>query len=63
MLEHTTGDVVGELLYLFPNVSEESVGGPAANGHDGEGWDSVQVHRHGGSRADVVVSDVVEVEA
>ena len=41
VLEHATGDVVGELLYLFPNVYEESVGGPAANDHDGEGWDSV----------------------
>ena len=49
VLEHATGDVVGELLHLFPNVSEEVVGGPEANDHDGEGWDSVHVHRHGGS--------------
>ena len=63
MLEHVTGDVVSKLLYLFPNVSEESVGGPAANEHDGEGWDSVQVHRHGGSRADGMGSGVLGVEA
>ena len=63
VLEHATGDVVSELLHLFPNVSEEGVGGPAANEHDGEGWDSVQVHRHGGSRADVVGSDVVGAKA
>ena len=35
VLEHATGDVVGKLLYWFPNVSEESVKGPAANEHDG----------------------------
>ena len=63
VLEHATGDIVGELIHLFPNVSEEGVGGPAANEHDGEGWDSVQVHLHGGSRADGVGSDVVGVEA
>ena len=49
MLEHTTGDVVGELLYLFSNVSEEGVRGPEANEHDGEGWESVQVQLHVGS--------------
>ena len=49
VLEHATGDVVGELLYLFPNVSEESVGGPVANKNDGEGLYSFQVHHHGGS--------------
>ena len=49
VLEHATGDVVGELLHLFPIVSEEVVGGPAANEHDGGGWDSVQVPQHGGS--------------
>ena len=38
VLEHATGDVVGELLHLFPNVSEEGVRGPAANENDGEGW-------------------------
>ena len=63
MLEHATGDFVGELFHLFPNVSEEVVGGPAANEHDGEGWDSVQVHLHGGSRVDGVGSDVFGVEA
>ena len=49
VLEHVTGDVVGEFLYLFPNVSEEGVRGLAANENDGEVWDSVQVHLHGGS--------------
>ena len=44
VLEHARGYVVGELFHLFPNVSEEDVGGIAANEHDGEGWDSVQVH-------------------
>ena len=63
MLEHVTGDVVGELLHLFPNVSEEGVRGPADNEHASEGWDSVQVNRHGGSLADGVGSDVVGVEA
>ena len=62
VLEHATGDVLGELLHLFPNVYEEGVGGPAANEHDGEGWDSFQVHRHVGSLADGVGSDVVGVE-
>ena len=63
VLEHVTGDVAGEWLYLFPNVSEESERETAANEHDGEGWDSVQVHRHGVSRADGMGSDVVGVEA
>ena len=63
VLENVTGDIVGELIYLFPNVSEEGVGGPAENEHDGEGWDYVQVHRHDGSRAYGVGSDVVGVEA
>ena len=63
VLEHDTGDVVGELLHLFPNVYEECVGGPAANENDGEVWDSVQVHRNGGSRADGVGYDVAGVEA
>ena len=63
LLEHATEDVVGKLLYLFPKISEESVGGPAANEHDGEGWNSVQVHQHGGSRAHGVGSDVLGVEA
>ena len=63
VLEHAAGDVAGELIHLFPNVSEEGVGGPAANGHDGEGWDSVQVHRHDSSQSDGVGSDVVGVEA
>ena len=49
VLEHATGDVVVELLYLFPNVSKESAVGPAANDNDGEGGYSVQVHLHGGS--------------
>ena len=62
VLEHARGDVVGKLLYLFPNVSEESVGGPAANEHDGEVWDSVEVHHHCGSRAYRVGSDVLGVE-
>ena len=35
VLEHVTGDVVGELLHLFLNVSEEGVGGTAANEHNG----------------------------
>ena len=63
MFEHATGDVVGKLLYLSPNISEESVGGPAANEHDVEGCDYFQVHRHGGSRADGVGSDFLRVEA
>ena len=63
VLEHATRDIMGELIYLFPNVYEESVGGPAANDHDGEGWDSAEVHRRGGSRADRVGSDVLGVEA
>ena len=46
VLEHATGDVVGEFLHLFPNVSDKGVGGTAANENDGDGWDSVQVHRH-----------------
>ena len=46
VLEHATGDVVGELLYLFPNISEEGVRVPVTNDNDGEGWDSIQVHRH-----------------
>ena len=63
VLEHATGDFVGKFLYLFQNVSEESVGGPASNDHDGEGWDSVQLHFHGVSRADGVGSGVLGVEA
>ena len=63
VLEHATGDVVDKLLYLFTNVSEESVRGPAANEHEGEGWDSVELHRHGGSRADGVGSNVLGMEA
>ena len=34
VLEHSTGDVVGELFDLFPNVFEEGVAGPSANHHD-----------------------------
>ena len=37
VLEHATGEFVGELLHFFPNVSEEGIGGPAANEHDSEG--------------------------
>ena len=63
VLDHATGDVVCELLHLFPNVSEEGVRVPAGNEHDGEGCDSFQVHRHGGPRADRVGSDSVRVKA
>ena len=35
VLEHATGDVVGELLHLFLNISKEGVVGPATNEHDG----------------------------
>ena len=34
VLEHATGDVMGEFFDLFPNVFEESVVGPPANHHD-----------------------------
>ena len=42
VLEHATGDVVCELLHLFPNVAEESVRGPAANEHDGTLHDALR---------------------
>ena len=63
VLEHATGDVVGELIHFFPNVSEEGVGKPAANERDGEDCNSVQVYRNGVSRADGVGYSVLGVEA
>ena len=54
MTEHSTGNIVGELLHLFPYVAEEGITRLMSYHHDGEGEYSYKVHGHGGSGSDEV---------
>ena len=56
--DHAFGDARTELQDLPTDVSEEGVGGPTPDEHDGEDRDPGEVHRHGRSRADGVCADV-----
>jgi len=61
--EHTRGDIVTELFYLFSNVAEESVARPAADHHHDEDRAFAQVHGHGGARADGVTADLLGLDS
>ena len=58
MMEHTTGDVVGEPFNLFPDVAEEGITGTLYYHHDGEGGNSYKVHGHDDSGSDGVGDNV-----
>ena len=63
MMEHTAGDVVGQLINKFPDVAEERINGLASYHHDGEDRNSCKAHGHGGSGSDGVGADVGSVLA
>ncbi len=62
VLDHLRADPAAELLHLFPNISQEGVGGPPSDDHDGVDGDVVEEHRHRGARANGVGADVVQLE-
>ena len=47
VLQHAGADPPGELLDLFLDVGEESIGAPAADQHDGVDRLFGEVHKHG----------------
>ena len=63
MMEHATGDIVGELFHFFPDVAEEGITEPAYYYHDGESRNSCKVRGHDGSGSDGVGADVGRFEA
>ena len=58
VLEHEGGDVGGETLDLFSDVSEEGVAGPATDDHDCVCGDFGKIHCHGCARSEGVCADV-----
>ena len=45
-LDHLGRDVLGKLLDLFADVSQEGLAGPSSDQHDCEDWAFAQVHGH-----------------
>ena len=41
VLDHSLGDIVTELFYLFPDVFQKGFTGPASNQHDCVDWNLV----------------------
>ena len=62
-LEHFPGNIAAEFGNLFPDVSEESVTGPATKQHDGAHRNAVETHGHGGRGSNRVKSDVISGDA
>ena len=57
VLGHPCREASGECRYLFVDVHEEGVGGPASLFVDSVTWDAVKVHGHGTPHVQGVAAD------
>ncbi len=62
MCDHFGADAITKSFCLSTDISEGGIAAPTANEHDGEDWDSNEVHGHGSTTAEGVKADVIGTE-